>query len=102
MPMRHEITADELKRLHERGADFFLVDVREGEEQERGTIPGSLRIPLDDLDRAMEGIPKDKPLVLYCRRGPRSLRGCMVLRDKGFSDVRMLRGGYEEWQTMGR
>jgi 3-mercaptopyruvate sulfurtransferase SseA len=47
-------------------ADFLLLDTRDREAYARGHIPGALCVPLAELDRLAERLPRDKELVTYC------------------------------------
>ena len=44
---------------------------------------------------------KDRPVVLVCRTDKRSATAAMLLRDAGFRDVGVLRGGMEQWNQKG-
>src|SRR3569623_1156558 len=63
-----------LKEREEGTRDFVLVDVREPNEYEINKIPGSVLIPKGDFlnGTALEQLPSDKPVVLYCKTGVRS------------------------------
>ena len=41
---------------------------------------------------------KDRPITLVCRTDKRSASAAAILREAGFRDVRVLRGGMEQWQ----
>ncbi len=62
------ITVDELQRRMDAGEDFTIIDVRNPQAwAEADTkIPEAIRIPIDDLERNLSRIPKDKPVVAYC------------------------------------
>jgi rhodanese-related sulfurtransferase len=62
------ITVEELKRRMEAGEDFTIIDVRNPQAwAEADTkIPEALRIPIDDLEKNLSSIPKNKPAVAYC------------------------------------
>ena len=92
-----EVSPKELKRLLESKEDFFLIDVREPEEHEEGHIRRSLLIPLQTLAEKIKGIKKDKPVVLYCHMGPRSRAACEILQELGYTNVKVLKGGFEKW-----
>ena len=66
-----EVTPEQAEQ--EQGRATFL-DVREADEHEQGTIPGSVFIPRGNLEVQIEGrLPdKDTPLVVYCAGGARS------------------------------
>jgi adenylyltransferase/sulfurtransferase len=93
-----EISSKKLKSMLESKEDFFLVDVREPEEHEEGRIRRSILIPLATLAEKIKGIKKDKPIVLYCHMGPRSRAACEILQELGHTNVKVLKGGFEEWE----
>lgn len=77
--------------------EHTLVDVRELEEWVMGHIPGAVHIPLDDLpERAVE-IPTDKPVVVVCASGVRSLYGADFLVEAGYTNVYSLDDGTVGW-----
>ena len=58
-----KLSADELKDLIEK-KDVFFLDVREPKElEELGTIKGYVNIPLDQLERRLSEIPKNKLII---------------------------------------
>ncbi len=64
-----------------------IVDVRTPGEFSNGAYPGALNIPLSLLRQRLNEIPKDKPIVLYCRSGSRSASAARVLKRAGYLDV---------------
>ncbi|MBS2038889.1 FAD-dependent oxidoreductase [bacterium] len=74
-----------------------LVDVRSQEEHERGHIPGSLHVPLDELRSRLGELPAGKLLTVYCQVGLRGYLATRILMQKGFQ-VRNLSGGYLAYQ----
>ena len=62
------ITIDKLKRRMESGKDFTIIDVRKPEAwaESDTMIPESIRVPLDDLEKNLGRIPKNRPAVAYC------------------------------------
>ena len=58
-----KLSADELKELIEK-KDVFFLDVREPKElEELGTIKGYVNIPLDQLEKRIAEVPKNKLIV---------------------------------------
>lgn len=94
-----EITAAELKGMQQRGDDFILIDVREREEQAKGTIANAVCLPRGILEVKIDQITtdKDRQLVLYCAGGNRSALGAWMLKKMGFRNVISLIGGYGGW-----
>mgnify|MGYP000859632298 FL=1 len=77
-----------------------LVDVRMPDEFSGGYIPGAINISLQELNQKMNKIPKDKPVVVYCRSGNRSAYAAQALIQAGYSEVMDL-GGIIEWARAG-
>ncbi len=77
----------------------LLVDVREPWEFDVCHIAGSLHVPLGQLPAQIEGLPRNRPLVLVCHHGHRSLHAANWLQRMGFADVHNLRGGVAAWAT---
>jgi molybdopterin/thiamine biosynthesis adenylyltransferase/rhodanese-related sulfurtransferase len=77
----------------------FLLDVREGWEWQVGNLEtlGGRLIPLGDLPLRLGEIPGDRPVVVVCRSGQRSLTAARQLLDAGFPEVYNLRGGLQAW-----
>ena len=78
----------------------LLLDVRTSQEFASGHIEGAQNISLQDLPQRMNELPKDKPIVLYCRSGNRSNTAARMLQQAGFTDVYDL-GGVIAWQAQG-
>jgi phage shock protein E len=64
-----------------------VIDVRTPEEYRDGAYPGSVNIPLADLNGRLGEIPKDKPVVVYCQSGARSAAAARALKKAGYPDV---------------
>jgi adenylyltransferase/sulfurtransferase len=92
------ITASELSQLLNTNADLQLIDVREPHEHDEFDIGGEL-IPLDDIMRNAGRIEKDKPVIVYCRKGIRSHIAIQRLQNKfSFQNLVNLTGGLEDWK----
>ena len=87
-----QISFFELQQLQQ-SQNILLIDVREKNEHEAFNIGGSL-IPLGDIITNAGAIPKNIPVVFYCRKGIRSQIAIQRLEDKfGFTNLINLRGG---------
>lgn len=94
------ILPQEVKRmLDAKDASFVLIDIRTPEERAEGYIEPSLFIPMTDLMKRMDELPKDKVLVVYCASGGRSSFACNILKSKGFN-AKSLAGGILAWNGL--
>lgn len=85
----------------QRSNDKLVLDVRGEEEWSAGHLPGSLNIPIAELDRRLDEIPRDRPPIVHCQTGARAAMAASLLRARGFDDVRLFSGGFAEWQAAG-
>lgn len=66
-------------------AGALLVDVRKPAEiAESGSVPGALRIPIDELQARLSEVPTDRPLLTACNGGGRGKRAAQLLAERGF------------------
>lgn len=94
------ISAFEMKEILEKNSSqsFFLLDVRNPNEQEICTIPNTdLLIPLKELSERINEIPKDKKIIVYCKSGIRSKTACEILAKAGYKELYHLDGGILEY-----
>ena len=93
------ITARQLKDMQDAGENIFLVDVREPNEYEIVSIPGSVLIPKGEFlsGAALERLPQDKRVVLHCKSGARSAECLAIVKNAGFSDAVHVGGGVLSW-----
>ncbi|HVW04144.1 MAG TPA: molybdopterin-synthase adenylyltransferase MoeB [Vicinamibacterales bacterium] len=94
-----EMTVSDLKaRLDQR--NVFLLDVREPREWEISHIEGATLIPLGELPKRLAELPDPTTgpeIVVQCKSGVRSAKAVNLLREKGYTRVKNLRGGILEW-----
>src|SRR5688572_8808609 len=92
-----EITAVELKKKLDAGETPFILDVREPNEYQINRIPGSVLIPLGELPRRYQELPKDREIISQCKMGGRSAKAMDFLKSVGFTNVKNLKGGILDW-----
>ncbi len=91
-----KIAYEELVKLLEKPDDVLFIDVREPSEiEETGTLKGALTIPVGQLEERLKEVPKDKPVVAFCRRGGRATRAANLLDEKGYKTAGVF--GLEEY-----
>lgn len=98
-----EMTVKELKQLLDSGADnYLLLDVRNPNEYEIARIPGSVLIPLPDIENG-NGVDQVKEmlnghkLVVHCKMGGRSAKAIGILKEKAGIDGINVKGGITAW-----
>ncbi|HXV92283.1 MAG TPA: rhodanese-like domain-containing protein [Pseudonocardia sp.] len=94
------LTAPELAEALRRDEPPVVVDVRNRGELVAGRIDGALHIPLAELPRRLDEVPRDRPVVTHCAGGYRSSVAAALLRKEGCADVSDLLGGYGAWAAM--
>lgn len=99
------ISPEELKQKLDRHEPVIVIDLRHSLDflYEPYTIPGAIRIPMDELDKRNREIPSGKEVVLYCTC-PNEASSAMTaidLRKYGVTKVRPLLGGFHKWRRLG-
>ena len=92
-----EITPVELKKKLDAGETPLILDVREPNEYQINRIAGSTLIPLGELPRRYQELPRDREIVAQCKMGGRSAKAQDFLKSVGFTNVKNLKGGILEW-----
>jgi rhodanese-related sulfurtransferase len=96
------------------GQGAVFIDSRSRQDYAAGHIPGALNLPAgewkDDKKTPSEGLlttalsfPEDQVLVVYCEGGDcqTSVSLAQFIHEKGYSDIRILSGGWAEWVAAG-
>lgn len=94
--MEH-MTAQQLKTRVDRGDPPLLLDVREPWEHRLASIPGARLVPMGQIPAALNTLPQDQDIAVYCHLGVRSLHVARFLENQGFSRVINLTGGIDAW-----
>ena len=79
----------------------FLLDVREPWEYAKAHVQEAFLIPLRELERRVDEIPRDQPVLVICHSGQRSLAAAGYLRQRGYADVSNVDGGTAAWIEKG-
>ena len=82
---------------------YTLVDVRERDEiaQLAFNVANLIIMPLSELEQRYAELPKDRPLILACQNGSRSLRATYYLMNKGYTNVTNMKFGMARWVARG-
>ncbi len=98
-PQPHALSLDEAAQLIEAGA--ALIDVRRDYEFAAGHLEGARNIEMNKLTAHAEELPRDRPVVFYCRTGNRSGLAADAFAEAGY-DAHNLAGGITAWSEAGR
>jgi Rhodanese-related sulfurtransferase len=98
------ITADDLKDALESERPPVLINVLSRDAHEARHIPGSVNVPVDDIDRVEDLVPnKDEPIVVYCANADctASPAAAQTLEEMGYTNVTDFEDGYAGWRRAG-
>ena len=93
------LSVTEFKTWRDDNKDCVLLDVREDGEVAYASIDGHTHIAMNLIPLCHNELPDDKPIVVYCHHGMRSMQVALFLEHAGFSDVYNLSGGIEAWSV---
>ncbi|MCL2925393.1 MAG: molybdopterin-synthase adenylyltransferase MoeB [Trichodesmium sp. MAG_R04] len=97
-----EMTVQDLKQLLDSEADdFVLIDVRNPHEYEIARIPGSVLVPLSDIEQGpgvtkIKELMNNRRLIAHCKMGGRSAKALDILRENDIEGTN-LKGGITAW-----
>jgi len=103
-----EISPEEMKTIRDNEGDFYLIDIRENNEFDQGSIPGATLIPRGLLEfkigkesfwseKGSVKPNKNNKIIVYCKTGGRGSLAAYSLQQLGYTDVASLHGGYKGW-----
>lgn len=95
------ITSREAKALLDKNKGIFLLDVRTLQEYSQGKIAGSVLIPINEFERRIREVPKNRAIIVYCAVGSRSKPVASFLSQQGYRDVYHMSDGLVGWYRNG-
>lgn len=93
------ITPDEFKTKY--NAHAMVIDVRKKSEYSSQHLVGAINIPLNEIYSHLAEIPKDKPFILHCAAGYRSMIAASILQQLGYDNFCDVQGGFAAIATTG-
>jgi len=89
----------EVENKLQRGDNFILLDVRSPGEWEayRIEVPQARLLPLRELRRRLDELPKDTEIVTFCQTSVRAYQAQRILDGAGFKDVKFMDGSISAW-----
>ncbi|MBF0181380.1 MAG: VTT domain-containing protein [Magnetococcales bacterium] len=100
----HRLTIARLREKLERGEDLVVLDVRDAADYcgENGHLPGSVNIPLPELEARMEEVRRiGRPLAIICHTDRRSSEAIRRLGAQGIGPLHLVLGGMKQWRQEG-
>ena len=87
----------------ENEANILVVDTRYKEQYDVDHVKGAVSAPLSTIMEEGWVPPTDKEIILYCGwpNEDTSARAALELINKGFSEIKVLKGGYDAWKAAG-
>ena len=92
-----EVEVEEVKAMLDSDKKPYLLDVREDFEVAICKLNDSTSIPMRTIAEHLDFIPRDRPVIVYCHTGGRSLKVTNFLREKGFDNATNMAGGIAAW-----
>ena len=82
-------------------AALLLLDCRMPEEHATAKIAGAMLLPMQEITERVATLEawRDKPIIVHCHHGMRSLRVATWLREQGFPLAQSMQGGIDAWST---
>lgn len=96
-PVPAEQTARQIKARLDAGEPLLLLDVREPFELQLSHLDGAQNIPMSEMNARWQEIPRDRPVVVFCHTGVRSVNLIEALREEGYDNLINLAGGIDAW-----
>jgi len=73
----------------------LIIDVRKKSEFDSEHVIGAANVPLNQINEHLSSFPKDKPFILHCQGGYRSMVAASILKQRGWSDFVDVEGGFD-------
>ena len=96
-----DISSREAKALLEKNRNIFLLDVRTPQENSQARLPGTVLIPINEFERRIKEVPRNRTILVYCAVGSRSKPVAEYLSKNGYKDVYNMTDGIVGWYRNG-
>jgi rhodanese-related sulfurtransferase len=92
----NRVTVEEVVAQHEKNQLPMIIDVRKKSEFDSEHLIDAVNIPLNEINKHLAEIPKDKPFLLHCAGGYRSMIASSILKQRGWNNFADIIGGFDE------
>jgi rhodanese-related sulfurtransferase len=96
-----DIASTEARSFLTKHKNAFLLDVRTPDEYRQAHLTGAVLIPINEMERRLGEVPKNRPIVVYCAVGSRSSLVAGFLAGKGYGEVYHMSDGIVGWYRNG-
>lgn len=76
--------------------DVMVFDVRKKSEYDSQHVEGAINVPLNEINKHLAEFPKDKPFMVHCAGGYRSMIAASILKARGWDNFSDVEGGFTE------
>lgn len=90
----HRLTPHELEAQYSQNS--LIIDVRRKSEFDSEHVIGAKNIPLNEINGHLAEFPKDRPFILHCAGGYRSMIAASILKQRGYDNFSDVSGGFTE------
>lgn len=94
------VASTQAKALLDKGP-AFLLDVRTPQEYQQAHLQGAVLIPIDQIEKRLGEIPKNRAILVYCAVGSRSNAVAGFLAERGYREVYNMSDGIVGWYRNG-
>lgn len=97
---QNNLDQEQFEQLRQEAPEAVIMDVRTQSEFDAWHLPGAVHLDYFDYDliERLDALDKNKPYLIYCRSGRRSVRVCVLMKNSGFQEVYNLDGGIKAWK----
>jgi rhodanese-related sulfurtransferase len=96
-----DISSREAKALLEKNRNIFLLDVSTPQENSQARLPGTVLIPINEFERRIKEVPRNRTILVYCAVGSRSKPVAEYLSRNGYKNVYNMTDGIVGWYRNG-
>jgi glyoxylase-like metal-dependent hydrolase (beta-lactamase superfamily II)/rhodanese-related sulfurtransferase len=75
-------------------ADAVVIDVRKQSEFDSEHVVGAINVPLNQINKHLAQFPKEKPFIVHCAGGYRSMIAASILKQRGWDNFVDVEGGF--------
>lgn len=90
------LTPEQLEKTLQKQDAPLVIDVRKKSEFDSEHVIGAINVPLNEINKHLAQFPKDKPFVLHCAGGYRSMIAASILKQRGWNNFSDVIGGFKE------